>query len=56
MKTYKIEVVETLAKVIEVCAKDMEAARNHVINQYESDEIVLDNNDFVDVEINVLDE
>jgi hypothetical protein len=52
MGTFKIEVQEVLARVIEVEAKDLEAAISKVNELYTKEEIVLDSDDFVSVEIN----
>ncbi len=49
MKTFKIEVQEFLSRVIEIKAKSMQEAISIVIDQYKKEEIVLDYNDFVEV-------
>lgn len=46
----KILVTETLGRVIEVEAKDVYEAYEKVERMYENEEIVLDHNDFVDVD------
>jgi len=50
MKTFKIEVKETLSRIIEVEADSIESAFSIVQDKYKVEEIVLDNDDFVDVE------
>ncbi len=49
METFKIEVQEFLARVIEVKAKNVQDAFSKVNEQYKKEEIVLDYNDFIDV-------
>lgn len=49
METFKIEVQEFLARVVEVKAKNVQEAFSRVNEQYKKEEIVLDYNDFVDV-------
>jgi len=49
METFKIEVQEFLARVVEVKAKNVQEAFSKVNEQYKKEEIVLDYNDFVDV-------
>ena len=53
MKTFKIEVQEFLSRVIEVEAESRDEAISKINVQYEKTEIVLDYNDFV--EVNFLD-
>ena len=49
MGTFKIEVQEFFARVIEIDAKDSQDAFAKVQRQYKNEKIVLDYNDFVDV-------
>ena len=49
MGTFKIEVQEFLARVIEIDAKNVQDAFAKVQKQYKDEKIVLDYNDFVDV-------
>jgi hypothetical protein len=49
METYKIEVQELLARVVEVKAKSIEDAISIVSKDYEKAEIILNSNDYVDV-------
>jgi hypothetical protein len=50
MGTYKIEIQEFLAKVVEVQAENISEAFSKVNDQYKKAEIVLDYNDFVEVD------
>ena len=45
-KTYKVEIEETLQKVVEVQADSLEDAFDIVQNKYNSQEYVLDYNDY----------
>jgi hypothetical protein len=49
METFKIEVQELLARVVEVQAENMQEAISKVNEQYVKAEIVLDYNDFAEV-------
>lgn len=46
MQEYKIEVVETLSRIISVEAENLEDAIKKVSVQYDSNEIVLDYEDY----------
>lgn len=48
---YKIEITETLKRVIEVEADSIESAVEKVQQQYDNEEIVLDSDDFNGMEI-----
>lgn len=50
MQTFKIEIQELLARVVEVKADNIDHAYSKVHDQYERAEIVLDYNDYVDVD------
>lgn len=54
MKTYKIEITETLQKIIEIDAINEIEAYKIINNKYKSGQIVLDANDFIKKEINFL--
>ena len=54
MKIFKIEIVETSARIIEIKAPDIGAAIQKVTTQYHNEDIVLDESDFVDYEIKAL--
>jgi len=50
MKTYEIEIKETLSRVIEVQANSEDEAFAQVKQMYNNEEIVLDSSDYVDTE------
>lgn len=50
MKTYKIEVKETLSRIIEINANSIDEALGNVQKIYKNEEIILDNDDFVEVD------
>ena len=50
MRKYKIEIQEFLAKVVEIQAENISEAFLKVNEQYKKAEIVLDYNDFVEVD------
>jgi hypothetical protein len=52
-KKYKIEVTETLQKVIEIDAKDEKEALSLVRQQYKDGRIALDSRHYIDVEFNL---
>ena len=52
--TYKVEITETLQKIIEIDAKDAETALCFAKQLYRSEEIVLDYSDYVDTEIDII--
>ena len=49
MKTFEIEVQEFLARVIKVKAETVDDAISIISNKYKKEEILLDNNDYIDV-------
>ena len=51
MKVFKIEITETLQRIIEIEAKNEEEAHRKVKEMYQEEEIVLDSSDFVETEI-----
>lgn len=51
MQTFKIEVKETLSRMIEVNAESMESAIAQVKELYHAEEIVLNESDLVETEI-----
>ena len=53
-KTYKIEITETLQRQIEIEANSPVDASIKAQEQWNEDQIVLDSEDFVDVEIKVI--
>ncbi|MFF5996557.1 DpnD/PcfM family protein [Lysinibacillus sp. KU-BSD001] len=56
MKTFKIEVKETLAAIHSVQAETREEAIANIKNQYLNQEIILDTENFVQVEFQVLED
>lgn len=51
METYKIEIIETLSKTVEVTAENADAAYNEVYELYRNGLIVLGADDFIDAEL-----
>ena len=56
MKKYLVEITETLQKQITITASSREEAEQKVKEKYRNEEIVLDENDYVDTVFNVLKE
>jgi len=56
METFKIEVKETLSRIIEIEANSADEAFLKIENLYKNEEIILANDDFVDVEFSTLEE
>jgi hypothetical protein len=54
MKTFRVEISETSARVISIKAKDADDAWIKARDMYTSEEIVLDSSDFVDYDIAIL--
>jgi len=50
MKTFEIEIKETLSKIIEVKAENENDAFTRVKQMYNDEEIVLDSSDYLDTE------
>lgn len=55
MNKYKVEIEETLARIIEIEAENEDEPYMKVKEMYKKCEIVLTAEDFIDVEISVLD-
>ena len=55
-KIYSVEVTETLSRIVRVTAKDKFEAYKIVKEMYHNETIVLDENDYIDTEINVIDD
>lgn len=51
METFKIEVQEFLSRIVEIEAKNIDEAISKVKKLYNSEEIVLDDEDFITSEI-----
>ena len=56
MKTFNIEITETLQKQIEVSAKDQDDAIDQIRKMYSDGEIVIDSEDFMDFDIECIKE
>ena len=54
MKEFEVEIVETLIRVVVVEAMDEEDAIKFVKYDYNNAELVLDSDDFFDVDFNVV--
>jgi hypothetical protein len=54
-KLFKIEITETLQRVVEVEALNIETAIEMITQKYNSEEIVLDYSDFLDSTIKLKD-
>ena len=52
MNKYKVEITETLQKTIEVEADNKEDAMHKVMKMYKNSEVILDDNDFVNLDFN----
>ena len=55
MKTYKIEITETLQKTIDICAETMEDAIMRAREMYEDEDVVLSAEDCIDTDFNIVD-
>ena len=49
MKKFKVEITETLQKIVEVEANNKEEAVHKVMKMYKNEEVILDYDNFVDV-------
>lgn len=50
MNKYKVEITETLPKTVEVEADNEKDAIHKVMKMYKNSEVILDANDFVDLD------
>lgn len=50
MDKYKVEITETLQKTVEVEADNKEDALHKVMKMYKNAEVILDYNDFIDLD------
>ena len=50
MFKYKVEITETLQKTVEVEADNKEDAMHKVMKMYKNSEVILDDNNFVDLD------
>ena len=55
MKKFKIEITETLQKTIEVESNNKEEAVHKVMKMYKNEEVILNYNDFIDVDFKAYD-
>ena len=51
MKKFNIEIVETLSRIVEVEAEDLDAAYRNVWRAYTHGDIVLDESDYVGTDL-----
>ena len=56
VKTYFVEIIETLSKVVEVAADNDAGAISIVTEKYKSEEYILDYSDYIDTLIQIVDE
>jgi hypothetical protein len=54
MKSFIVEIKETLLKTIEIECDSKDDALEFIKSQYGNEDIVLDSNDFIDVEFTIL--
>jgi len=54
MKSFIVEIKETLLKTIEIECDTKDDALEFIKSQYGNEDIVLDGNDFIDVEFTIL--
>ena len=54
MKEFQVEVCETLIRIVTVEATSEEQAIEQVMNDYNNAELVLDSDDFFDVEFEIV--
>jgi len=54
MKTYSVEVMETISRVVDIDAESHDDALEIVKDRYLNGEIVLDDNDFPDFKISLI--
>lgn len=53
MEKYKVEIKETLCRIVETEAASQEAALQQIKRQYKDSQIVLTANDYVDTDVNI---
>ncbi len=56
MKTFKIEIIETLSRTVKVQADSIEDAITKTHKLYRNEKIVLDENDYIDTSIELYDD
>lgn len=50
MKAFKVEITETLQRQYEVLADSLDEAKEFIQDQYQNEEIILDESDYVDTD------
>lgn len=53
---YKVEIRETLSRIIDIEADNEEGAIKKAREQYKNQKIILDSSDYIDTEINIYEE
>ena len=53
IKTYQIEIVETMSQIIEVVAEDAQTALLKAQEMYRNEEVVLYADDYIDTKYNI---
>ena len=53
---YKVQITETMQRIIEIEATDLHEAIRIIKKKYQKEEIILNEKDFIDVEFNVVNE
>ena len=56
MPKYKVEITETLSRIVEVEAENKDSAVSKIKDFYRQEKIVLDSNDYLDTEIKIFEE
>ena len=56
MSKYKVEITETLSRIIEVEAENEDGAVSKINDFYKQEKIVLDSNDYLDTKIEIYEE
>ena len=51
---YKVEIKETLSRIIDIEADNEEGAIREVKKQYMNEDVVLNSEDYIDTEINII--
>ncbi|WP_201593900.1 DpnD/PcfM family protein [Psychrobacter fulvigenes] len=55
LKTYQIEIVETMSSILEVTAEDEQDTLLKAQERYRNEEVVLYPDDFIDTKFNIFD-
>ncbi len=56
MKEFKVEITETLSKIITIKANTLEEALESVTKMYEQEKIILDSDNFIEKEIKLVED